>query len=173
MIQRFHPRPLASRRIVGMFGLAIASAVLAGCATSACDASAQKLPWSSGPERPRTLVSAGAVDAHNHIYETRFPSHPSAKMLAPDALQQFGPASRGAAVSDLRVSDAQLRAKHAAGVLGLRFNFVALVGVTDDMTLPLSRRIAPLGWKIQINATAAQIVQHRDKITAVGLLRDV
>jgi predicted TIM-barrel fold metal-dependent hydrolase len=46
-------------------------------------------------------------------------------------------------------------------VRGLRFNLEHLVGLTVAMIAPLSKRIESLGWHIQVNATAAQILEHR------------
>ena len=49
--------------------------------------------------------------------------------LLVDSLGAFGESSRGVAVVDTGVTDAQLRALHTAGVRGIRFNLSFLVGV--------------------------------------------
>jgi D-galactarolactone isomerase len=78
-----------------------------------------------------------------------------------DALSQFGADARGIAAVTDTVSDSELQSLHDAGVRGLRFNLAFLVGLTVAMIEPLSRRIDPLGWHIQVNASAAQILEHR------------
>ncbi len=79
------------------------------------------------------------------------------------ALRAFGPSARGVAVVDTTVSDVDLHALHAAGVRGIRFNIVAPGGVTSiDMAAPLAKRIAPLGWHVQVFATADLIAGTED-----------
>jgi predicted TIM-barrel fold metal-dependent hydrolase len=46
---------------------------------------------------------------------------------------------------------------HAAGVRGIRFNVVQAGATTLDMVEPLAKRVAGLGWHIQINASPEQI----------------
>ena len=84
-----------------------------------------------------------------------------------EALQQFGPLARGIAVVDASISDDELMALHMAGVRGLRFNLQFQVGAEPGTMVAMSRRIAPLGWHIQLNATADQFVQHRVEIMAL------
>lgn len=78
-----------------------------------------------------------------------------------DALSQFGMTARGIATLPDTVTDGELSALHERGIRGLRFNLEYLVGVTVSMMGPLSKRIEPLGWHIQVNATAAQLLAHR------------
>ena len=67
-----------------------------------------------------------------------------------DALAQFGGNARGIAVLDVSVSDAELQRLHANGVRGIRFN-QTISSVTPLETLePLARRIAALGWHVQV-----------------------
>lgn len=73
--------------------------------------------------------------------------------LLVESLKEMGSNSRGVCVVDANVTDKELERLHAAGVRGIRFNLSFLVGVTPEMILPLSQRIAPLGWNIQINGT--------------------
>jgi D-galactarolactone isomerase len=80
-----------------------------------------------------------------------------------EAIEQFGVTSaRGVAVVNTGVSGAELRRLHAAGVRGIRFNLVQVGATTLEMVDPLSKRVAELGWHIQINATADQIAAARD-----------
>jgi len=76
-----------------------------------------------------------------------------------DALHQFGlNNTRGVAVVNTTVSDAELKRLDAAGVRGIRFNLQQAGATTLDMVEPLAKRIAPLGWHVQVNAAPAQIV---------------
>jgi 2-pyrone-4,6-dicarboxylate lactonase len=69
-----------------------------------------------------------------------------------DALRDAGDRARGVATVSAAVGDAELAEMDAAGVRGVRFNFVKrLVDVTPrDELLSVARRIAPLGWHIVI-----------------------
>ncbi len=76
-----------------------------------------------------------------------------------DALSQFGLANaRGVAVVNPSVSDAELKELGTAGVRGIRFNLVQTGATTPDMIEPLAKRISALGWHIQVNADAEQIM---------------
>jgi D-galactarolactone isomerase len=80
-----------------------------------------------------------------------------------EALGQFGPAvMRGVAVVNPEIPDAELKKMHTAGVRGIRFNLVQAGATTLDMVDPLSRRIAPMGWHIQIHANADQIAAAKE-----------
>ncbi|MFS2032514.1 amidohydrolase family protein [Polaromonas sp. CT11-55] len=191
------------RRFVAGLGAAASLAGLGGCAATATSPAAEPpkpqptpVPHSAGSAVPRFAMPALACDCHHHIYDRRYPAHPSATLLPDDAtvagyrllqqrlglqrnvmvqpstygvdnrlladaLKAFGGASRGVAVVDTSVTDAQLQALHAAGVRGVRFNLSFPVGITADMMEPLGQRIAPLGWHMQINGTA-------DKLLAAG-----
>lgn len=76
-----------------------------------------------------------------------------------DALQQFGKNNaKGVAVVDTEVTEAELKRLDAAGVRGIRF-FLAPNGVTTvEMVRPLAKRIEPLGWHIQVNATPERVL---------------
>ena len=80
-----------------------------------------------------------------------------------EALGHFDYASaRGVAVVNTTIADAELKQLHAAGVRGIRLNLVQAGATTLDMVDPLSKRVAALGWHIQVNAAAAQIAAARD-----------
>lgn len=75
-----------------------------------------------------------------------------------DALQQFGiAAARGIAVVHPNVSNAQLKEMDTAGVRGIRFNLSQSGATTLEMVEPLAKRVAELGWHIQVNAPSEQI----------------
>jgi predicted TIM-barrel fold metal-dependent hydrolase len=77
-----------------------------------------------------------------------------------DALRQLGPiVARGVAVLHPGASDATLEELHGAGIRGLRFSqhdpHTAVT--TGDMIEPLARRVAELGWHVQLHLKAEQI----------------
>ena len=76
-----------------------------------------------------------------------------------DALAAFGPTARMVAVVNDTVSNEELKRMHALGVRGIRFNLAQAGATTPEMLEPLSRRVNDLGWHIQINASAAKIME--------------
>src|SRR5262250_3082171 len=76
-----------------------------------------------------------------------------------EALAVFGPTARMVAVVNDSVSTEELKRLHALGVRGIRFNLAQAGATTPEMIEPLSTRINDLGWHIQINATAAKIME--------------
>jgi len=81
-----------------------------------------------------------------------------------DALRQFGANARGVAVVHPTVADPELKTLASGGVRGIRFAITSPAGnpavavTTVDMIEPLSKRVNDLGWHIQINMDADQIV---------------
>ena len=70
-----------------------------------------------------------------------------------DAIEQFGRQSAvGVAVIDEGFDDAALRRLADAGIRGVRFNLVSGNGTPVDQLAALARRLAPLGWHIQVYA---------------------
>ncbi len=67
------------------------------------------------------------------------------------------------------VSDAELQRLHAAGVRGVRFNFVKrLVDFTPkDELLEIAQRIAPLGWHVVVYFEAVDLPELWDFFTAI------
>lgn len=143
------------------------------------------VPFSAGTQPPAIALPAGACDGHIHVYDSRFPAVPGARLLPPDAsvedyrqlqrrtglqravlvtpstygadnrpmlaaLRALGGQARGVAVIDGSESDAHLAQLHAEGVRGVRLNLSLGVGLHADMLAPLARRIAPLGWHLQL-----------------------
>jgi len=76
-----------------------------------------------------------------------------------EALAAFGPSARMVAVVNDGVSTEELKRLHGLGVRGIRFNLAQAGATTPAMLEPLSRRINDLGWHIQINASAAKIME--------------
>ncbi len=86
-----------------------------------------------------------------------------------DALQASDGMARGVATVKTDVTDEALQALHAAGVRGVRFNFVKrLVDFTpkEDL-LAIAERIAPLGWHIVVYFEAVDLPELWDFFTAL------
>jgi 2-pyrone-4,6-dicarboxylate lactonase len=86
-----------------------------------------------------------------------------------NALQASSGRARGVATVDRRVTDAELRELHEAGVRGTRFNFVKrLVDFTPrDVLSEIAHRIAPLGWHVVVYFEAADLPDLRDFFTSL------
>lgn len=186
------------RQLVLGLGSAALGTQLVGCAAVPIPESIL-VPHSLGTDTPIFAMPALACDCHHHIYDKRYPAHPSATLLPDDAsvadykllqkrlglernvivqpstygvdnrllvdaLSAFVGKARGVAVVDSNISDEQLLALHQAGVRGIRFNLSFLVSITTEMMQPLSKRIAAMGWHMQINGTADRIFALQDLI---------
>lgn len=86
-----------------------------------------------------------------------------------DALRTAGDRARGVATVRDTVSDAELADLHAAGVRGVRFNFVRrLVDPKPDAYYrAIIDRIAPLGWHVVIYFEAADLEERWDFFTSL------
>jgi 2-pyrone-4,6-dicarboxylate lactonase len=86
-----------------------------------------------------------------------------------DALQRSDGRARGVATIESTVTDAELDALDAAGVRGVRFNFVKrLVDTVPHETLAaIAARIAPRGWHIVIYFEAAELPELYDFIASL------
>jgi 2-pyrone-4,6-dicarboxylate lactonase len=78
-----------------------------------------------------------------------------------DALRDAQDRARGVATVRREIGDAQLQALHAAGMRGVRFNFVKrLVNATPrEVLLEIAHRIKPLGWHVVIYFEAADLAE--------------
>ena len=90
-----------------------------------------------------------------------------------DALAALGGAARGIAVLDPSVSDAELRRLDAAGVRGIRLNVESSSGrdtraVTEPLAA-LAKRLAPLGWHVQIYAALPVIARIAPDLAALPI----
>lgn len=80
-----------------------------------------------------------------------------------DGMAQLGSATtRGVAVVDTTVTDAELKRLNGLGIRGIRFNLVQAGATTVEMLEPLSKRIADLGWHVQIHQLGDGIVAMQD-----------
>jgi len=86
-----------------------------------------------------------------------------------DALEHSHGRARGVATVRATVSDAELQALHAAGVRGLRFNFVKRLAdsIPRETLMTLATRIAPLGWHTVIYFEAVELPELYDFITSL------
>ena len=86
-----------------------------------------------------------------------------------DALVSSHDRARGVAVVKPDVSDEELCALDAAGVRGLRFNFVKrLVDVLPyDGLMSVAERVKALGWHIVIYFEASELPEHYDFFTSL------
>ena len=78
--------------------------------------------------------------------------HGSDNSALVDALKGSSGKAKGVAVVNAKVTDAELKAMDAAGVLGIRFNFLPRL-VSDapkDVYLALAKRVAALGWHVVV-----------------------
>ncbi|MEO7761503.1 MAG: amidohydrolase family protein [Casimicrobiaceae bacterium] len=95
--------------------------------------------------------------------------HGSDNRALVDALQAANGKAMGVATVKRSVTDQELKDLHAAGVRGVRFNFVKrLVDSTPkDELLEIAERIAPLGWHIVIYFEAVDLPELWDFFTAL------
>jgi 2-pyrone-4,6-dicarboxylate lactonase len=86
-----------------------------------------------------------------------------------DALQTGGDRARGIATIKPDISDEELHALDAAGVRGVRFNFVKrLVASTPrDALMHIAKRIQPLGWHVVIYFEAHELAELFDFFAAL------
>ena len=62
-----------------------ATVMAAGGFDAATGQTQQAVPWSAGTEPPKLKAPPNACDCHMHIYDSRFPVAPNAKLRPPDA----------------------------------------------------------------------------------------
>jgi 2-pyrone-4,6-dicarboxylate lactonase len=86
-----------------------------------------------------------------------------------DALVHSSGAARGVATVRRNITDEQLRALHASGVRGVRFNFVKrLVDFTPkDELNEIAARVAKLGWHVVIYFEAQDLPELWDFFTGL------
>jgi predicted TIM-barrel fold metal-dependent hydrolase len=80
-----------------------------------------------------------------------------------DGIAQLGKANtRGVAVVHPSVTDAELKQMADGGIRGIRFTVFdpRSAAVSIDMIEPLGKRVADLGWHVQIHMRADQIVEN-------------
>jgi 2-pyrone-4,6-dicarboxylate lactonase len=95
--------------------------------------------------------------------------HGSDNRALVDALKAANGKAMGVATVKRSITDLDLNDLHAAGVRGVRFNFVKrLVDFTPkDELLEIANRIAPLGWHVVIYFEAVDLPELWDFFTAL------
>jgi D-galactarolactone isomerase len=87
-----------------------------------------------------------------------------------DAIAQLGIANaRGVAVVHPTITDAELKKLNDGGIRGIRFSIgdPKVAVTTPAMIEPLAKRVASLGWHIQLNMTGTQIMDLADVLRRV------
>ena len=86
-----------------------------------------------------------------------------------DALLHSGGRARGVATVRRDIDDAELQRLHAAGVRGVRFNFVKRLvdKLPFDSLVEIAQKIAPLGWHIVIYFEAEELPELYDFFAAL------
>ncbi len=86
-----------------------------------------------------------------------------------DACRASGGKARGVATVKRSITDQELQDLHAAGIRGVRFNFVKrLVDFTPkDELLEIAHRIKPLGWHVVIYFEAVDLPELWDFFTVL------
>ncbi|GJD52759.1 4-sulfomuconolactone hydrolase [Methylobacterium crusticola] len=85
-----------------------------------------------------------------------------------DGVAQFGSSARAVVVVDEDIPDAELGQMAARGAVGIRVNFVTPQswGVTTAERLEtMARKVAPLGWHVQVYMTGDQIADLADVLS--------
>jgi predicted TIM-barrel fold metal-dependent hydrolase len=120
------------------------------------------------PLRPAARMQAQASAAEYRLLQRRLGTrrvvivtpavYETDNRVTLDAIAQLGDA-RGVAVVRPSVTDPELEALAAGGIRGIRFTqFDPATAVTTlDMIEPLAKRVADLGWHVQIHMRADQI----------------
>ena len=91
-----------------------------------------------------------------------FPASVADNQVTIDALAQFGGNARGVAIISPAMTATDLKMLHDRGFRGIRFS-VATAGNAPgllEMIEPMAKRVEPLGWHVQLNMTADQIVAN-------------
>ena len=95
--------------------------------------------------------------------------HGSDNSALVDALKSSNGRAKGVATVKRTITDQELKDLHAAGVRGVRFNFVKrLVDFTPrDELIEIANRIAPLGWHVVIYFEAVDLPELWDFFTSL------
>ena len=85
-----------------------------------------------------------------------------------EVASRLGPRGCAVAVVDDTVTDAELRQLHRHGVRGIRFNLVQAGATTIEMLEPLARRVADLGWHVQLHMLGGKIAEHERLLASLA-----
>ena len=98
------------------------------------------------------------------VTPTPFPASVADNLVTLDALKAFGANARGVAIVYPNITDVELKTLADGGVRGIRFSLAAsgasppIPASTIDVIEALSKRADALGWHVQFNVDAEQIV---------------
>jgi hypothetical protein len=98
------------------------------------------------------------------VTPTPFPASVADNLVTLDALKAFGANARGVAIVYPEITDAELRTLADGGVRGIRFSLAAagasppIPTAMADTIESLSKRVDAVGWHVQFNIDATQIV---------------
>jgi D-galactarolactone isomerase len=102
-----------------------------------------------------------------------YPAPVSDNQATLDAVAKFGPHARGVAIIYPGITDAELKALDAGGIRGIRFSLTsgrpgAASTASPEAIEALSKRVNGLGWHVQLNTTAEQIVASADLLNRLA-----
>ncbi|POR48327.1 amidohydrolase family protein [Bosea psychrotolerans] len=80
------------------------------------------------------------------------------------AIEAFGQTARGIGVVGPDVTPAELKALHDGGIRGIRFNLAVGAFLKPEMIAPTAKKIAALGWHIQVNMAPELLVALGDTL---------
>ena len=152
-------------------------ALPAGAVDAHCHVFGPGAHFPYAPERKYTPCDAGKEDlfklrghlgfARNVIVQAT--CHGADNRAMVDAVRSSGGKARGVATVRPDVSAAELTEMHAAGVRGVRFNFVKRLvdPKPDSYYRDIIAKIVPLGWHIVIYFEAADLEERWDFFTSL------
>ena len=123
---------------------------------------ASRLPVSNAAPPDYRLLQTRIGTTRVVVVQPR--NHATDNQVTLDAVAQLGPGARGIAVLHPTVTDAELKRLDAGGIRGIRFSLgdPATAVVSIDMVEPLAKRIAPLGWHVQLHMPGDMIAENAD-----------
>jgi len=155
-LNRYHPAP-SRPRFVAPAGAVDAHCHVFGPGDVFPYAAKRKYTPGDAPKEALFALRDHLGFARNVIVQASCHGTDNAAMV--DALVTSSGLARGIAVVDIDVSDDELGALDAAGVRGVRFNFLKrLVDPTPrESYLRLAHRIVPLGWHVVVYFEAPEL----------------
>src|SRR5882762_6756940 len=90
-----------------------------------------------------------------------FPATLAENLVTLDAIKQAGGNARGVAIVNPTISNADLKTLHDGGVRGIRISSTggSVPAAVAKEIEPLAKRVADLGWHVQINIEAGPILE--------------
>jgi D-galactarolactone isomerase len=102
-----------------------------------------------------------------------YPAPVSDNLATLDAIKQLGLNARGVAIVYPGITDAELKSLDSGGIRGIRFSLTsgrpgAASTATPEVIEALSKRVNGLGWHVQFNTTAEQIVASEELLNRLA-----